>query len=136
MRRKGSSRSPKVIPTDTQELGHFAWALAVAHGTPATVEIVEQALDAVVDAEDARFTDLWETLSPHQRLVLLAVGTDEGRGLYREDTRRVHRLGPAGRVQKSVRRLVDRELIEPMHGGGYRVPDVFLRAWLQRLSKL
>src|SRR5918911_3424242 len=36
-------------PNDTQELGHFAWALAVAQGRPATVETVVRALDAVVE---------------------------------------------------------------------------------------
>jgi uncharacterized protein len=122
-------------PNDTQELGHFAWALAVAEGRAATVEVVERALDAVVDAEDARFTDLWDNLTPHQRLVLLAVALDEGQGLYREATRRRHRLGPAARVQKSVQRLVDRERVEPEAHAGYRVPDVFLRAWLRRLPR-
>ena len=121
-------------PNDTQELGHFAWALAVAEGRPATPEVVDRALEAVIDVEDARFTDLWESLSAHQRLVLLAIAVDEGQGLYREQTRRRHRLGPAARVQKAARRLVDRELVEPMPNEGYTVPDVFLRAWLVRLS--
>ena len=122
-------------PNDTQELGHFAWALAMAEGRPATPEVVERALDAVVQVEHARCSELWETLTPHQRLVLLAVALDEGQGLYRERTRRQHRLGPAARIQKSVRRLVDRELVEPVPAGGYRVPDVFLRAWLRRLGQ-
>ncbi len=121
-------------PNDTQELGHFAWAIAVAEGRPATPEVVDRALEAVIDVEDARFTDLWESLSAHQRLVLLAIAVDEGHGLYREQTRRRHRLGPAARVQKAVRRLVDRELVEPMPNEGHTVPDVFLRAWLVRLS--
>ena len=122
-------------PNDTQELGHFAWALAVAERRAATADVVERALDTVLDAEDARFTDLWESLTPHQRVVLLAIALDGGRGLYRADTRRQHRLGPAARVQKSLQRLVARELVEPDPPAGYRVPDVFLRAWLRRLSR-
>jgi AAA+ ATPase superfamily predicted ATPase len=122
-------------PHDTQELGHFAWALAVAEGCPATIEIIERALETVVDAEDARLTDLWASLTPHQRLTLLAIALQEGRGLYREETRRRNGLGPPGRVQKSVRRLVERELIEPTAGAGHRVPDMFLRAWLRRLPR-
>ena len=121
-------------PNDTQELGHFAWALAVAEGRPATPDVVERALEAVVDVEDARFTDLWESLSAHQRLVLLAIAVDEGQGLYRDQTRRRHRLGPAARVQKAAQRLVDRELVEPVASEGYRVPDVFLRAWRHSTS--
>lgn len=123
-------------PNDTQELGHFAWALAVAEGRAATVDVVERALDTVVDAEDARFTEVWESLTPHQRLVLLVIALEEGTGLYREEIQRRHRLGPATRIQKAVRRLVDRELVEPTARAGYRVPDVFLRAWLKRRPRL
>ena len=31
-------------------------------------------------------------------------------------------------------RLLARELIEQMSGGGYRISDVFLRAWANRLA--
>jgi uncharacterized protein len=129
-------------PNDTQELAHFSWALAMVEGKPATPATVDRALAAAVDAEDARFTDLWESLTPHQRTVLLAIAVDEGLGVYREDMRRRHRLGPATRVQKAVQRLVARELVEPMpgvgrtSGQGFRVPDVFFRTWLRRLPKL
>ena len=71
-------------PNDTQELGHFTWALAVAEGKAASVDTVERALSAVLEAEAARCVDLWEGLTAHQRLVLLAVALDEGVGLYRE----------------------------------------------------
>jgi hypothetical protein len=122
-------------PNDTQELGHFAWALAVAERQAASVEVVDRALASVLEAEASRFVDLWESLTNYQRIVLLAVALDEGVGLYREEIRRRHRLGPAGRTQKAVQRLVDRELVEPLAGAAYRVSDVFFRHWLRRLDQ-
>ena len=123
-------------PNDTQELGHFTWALAVAEGKAASVDTVERALSAVLEAEAARFVDLWEGLTAHQRLVLLAVALDEGVGLYREDMRRRHHLGPAARIQKTVQRLLERELVELVAGAAYRVADVFFRQWLRRLPQV
>jgi uncharacterized protein len=122
-------------PNDTQELGHFAWAIAIAEGRPATPEIVDRALDAVLDVEAARFTEIWQGLSPAQRVVQLAIANEEGLGLYGDDVRRRHALGPVPRVQKALQRLVERELVEPLERGGYRVPETFFRAWLRRLGR-
>ena len=108
----------------------------MAEGKAASVDTVERALSAVLEAEAARCVDLWEGLTAHQRLVLLAVALDEGVGLYREEMRRRHHLGPAARIQKTVQRLLERELVEPVAGAAYRVADVFFRQWLRRLPQV
>ncbi len=125
-------------PHDTQELCYFAWSLAKAEEAEATPALVDRALEEVIDAENSRFTVLWEGLPPHQRLVLTALVADGGRGVFSEAYRRGNRLGAASSVQKSLARLRERELIEPTSGtspAAYRVPDVFLRAWLARLLR-
>jgi AAA+ ATPase superfamily predicted ATPase len=120
-------------PQDTQELCHFVWSLA--HGSPTLVTSteVERALAHVIEAEDARYTLLWEELSRHQRLVITALSV-EASGVYAEAYRQRHRLGSAASVQTSIKRLVERELVEPLTGGGYQIPDVFLRAWIARFT--
>ncbi|MBI4492205.1 MAG: ATP-binding protein [Chloroflexi bacterium] len=120
-------------PHDTQELCYFTWSLAQAEGAEATPEVVDRALARVIEAEDARYTTVWEGLSPHQRLVLaaLVVGAE---AVYSEAYRRRHRLGAASAVQRSLERLVERELVEFSPRTGYRVPDVFLRAWIARVT--
>ncbi len=120
-------------PNDTQELGYFAWCLALAEGRAASVALVDRAAEAVVDAEAARFVELWESLTPPQRLVLLAVAREPGVGLYRAETRRRYGLSAPATIQRAVARLRDRELIEAVGTGTYRVPDVFFRRWLLRL---
>lgn len=121
-------------PHDTQELCYFTWALAQAEGKEATPDLVEQALDHVVDAENARYTTLWEGLTPHRRLVLAALVAGGGKAIYSEQYRRQYRLGAASSVQRTLAYLVDRELAEYSSDGTYSVPDVFLRAWVARVA--
>lgn len=123
-------------PHDTQELCYFTWALAQGERIDVlTVTDVEQALAQVLDAEDAHYTTLWEELSAHQRLVLQAL-TDDASPIYSEDYRRRHRLGAAASVQRSMARLLSLEIAEEVAGTGYRIADVFLRAWIRRLTGL
>ncbi len=83
----------------------------------------------VLDAESARYVTLWDTLTAHQRLVLIALSTDAG-PIYSEEYRRDHRLGAAYSVQRSLTRLQNRELVESVAASGYRINDAFLRAWI------
>lgn len=119
-------------PHDTQELCYFTWALA--ERVPATIDHVDRALERIVDAEAARYTALWEGLSVHQRLLLLALAENGGEEVYSQDFRRRHRLGPPSSVQRALERLIEREIVELSPPGTYRLQDVFLRSWLRRLN--
>ncbi|MCL5109982.1 MAG: hypothetical protein M1401_14190 [Chloroflexi bacterium] len=121
-------------PHDTQELSYFTWEMARSEGAPAGASTVVRALERVIDAEDARYTTLWEGLSPYRRLVLLSVASAGGNGIYSQEYRRQHRLGAASSVQRAMAYLLENDLVESTPDGAYHVPDAFLRAWLQRLS--
>jgi hypothetical protein len=120
-------------PNDTQELGHFTWSLAVAESKPATRETVSRAMDQVIAAESARFTDLWEGLTGSQRVVLQAIAVEDGIRLFTQDALRRYRLGSASQVERAVQRLVEREIVDAVQRGTYVVPYVFLKGWLRRL---
>jgi hypothetical protein len=120
-------------PNDTQELGHFTWSLAVAEAKPANRETVDRGLSQVLAVENARFTDVWESLSSPQRVVLQAVAVEDDVRLFSDDARKRHHLGSASSVERAAQRLVDREIIESISRGSYHVPDVFMKAWLRRM---
>ena len=120
-------------PHDTQELCYFTWALAQAESGVVTPELVQRAVDDVLEAEGAHFTAVWEELSAHQRLVLTALAEEPG-AVYAEEYRRRYRLGPSSSVQRSVARLVERELIDTTDAGRYDVTETFLRAWVRRIA--
>jgi len=119
-------------PHDTQELCYFVWGLAIARPTPATSSVVDEALDRVLDAEEARFVTLWEGLTRHRRLVLSALAHEGARGIFSEGYRQRLGLGPTSSVHRTITYLVDRELLEFTPDSTYIVPDVFLRAWITR----
>jgi hypothetical protein len=118
-------------PHDTQELCHFTWALGDAAGVVVTAAHVDQALGRVVEAEDAHYTTLWESLTRSQRPVVQAIAREPGTGVYSEGFRQRHRLGSAATVQKALKALLEREVIAGSTAQGYRVPDVFFRAWMR-----
>jgi uncharacterized protein len=120
-------------PHDTQELCHFTWALGAATGSVVTAAHVDQALARVVEAEDAHYTTLWESLGRSQRPLVQAIAREPGSGLYSEGFRQRHRLGSAATVQKALKTLLDREVIEGSTTHGYHVPDVFFRAWMRAM---
>jgi len=76
-------------------------------------------------------TVVWD--NPLQRRALSAAAHDDTR-LYAVDVRLRFQLGDPSGLQKALRRLSDLELIEMVQRGTYRVPDLFLRAWLRETS--
>ncbi len=122
-------------PHDTQELASFAWGLAVTEQTVASSELVDRALDRVLKAENARYTEIWSRLTPHQRLVLGALVVSGGASaIYSESYRRRYRLGAASSVSRSLKALLRDDLVEETSPGEYKVRDTYLRAWLARLT--
>lgn len=119
-------------PYVTLALAHVTWNLAVTEQLPVTERLVGQALGRLLDAEDARYTEVWSRLSPGQRLVASTIAVGTSSGLLSERVRRIYRLGPASSVQNSISRLVEVDIIESDHQGGYRMVDPLLSAWLSR----
>lgn len=124
-------------PFDTQELCHFTWNLATLDQAVATPELVDRAVERVLVAENARYTDLWSRLTKQQRLVLSALMASGGTSsIYSEAYRRRYGLGPGSSVQRALKTLLESDLVEETSPGHYRVPDTFLRAWLARTLSL
>ncbi|MBI4318734.1 MAG: ATP-binding protein [Chloroflexi bacterium] len=121
-------------PHDTQELCYFTWFIAATEGTEATPDVVERALHKVIEAEDARCTDLWDRLSGRQRIILAALVAEGKAEVYSEKFRRRHGLGAASSVQRALTRLIEQDIVESSPLGAYRVPDAFFRAWIARFA--
>jgi hypothetical protein len=114
-------------PHATQELAYFLWD-QTPEGATASTERLEAALDAVLRAEDARFTQLWEGLSRVQRQVLQALGREPGHP-YTKVYRERHDLPASASVQKALQALLQREVIVGERGE-YAIAEPFLAEWL------
>jgi hypothetical protein len=114
-------------PYATQELAYALWE-EVPEGFTASSDDLRSALEAVLRAENAHFTLLWEKASRGQRLVLQALAVEPGQlqsGAYIAR----HGLPSAATVQKAAARLVDDELIGRV-GGRHEIVEPFLKEWI------
>jgi uncharacterized protein len=135
--RSGRSVEPEAIdrlleltrghPHATQELAYFLWEFAPGRDA-ATVEHLDAALEALLRAEDARFTLVWEATATAQRLLLQALAAEPGHP-YSKPYRDRHGLPSAATVQTAVRALERRELVAGSDGE-YRIVEPFLAEWL------
>jgi len=115
-------------PHATQELAYFLWE-RVHGGERASVELLRDALAAVLRSEHAHFTLLWEDASTVQRLLLQALALDPGRP-FTTVYRARHNLPAATNVQKALRALEQREAVSGS-AGTYRIVEPFLAEWLR-----
>jgi AAA+ ATPase superfamily predicted ATPase len=115
-------------PYGTQELAYALWD-EVPEGFTATATDLEAALGAVLRAENAHFTLLWEKISRAQRLVLQALATEPGRV---QSSRYRDRFGLPGAstVQRAVATLARDELVARRPDGAYEIIEPFLGEWV------
>jgi hypothetical protein len=116
-------------PYATQELAYFLWEQTPA-GEPTSPRRLELALEAVLRSESAHFSLLWEGASKVQKLVLEALAKEPGHP-YSQDYRRRYELPSATSVQKALRALEQREVVDGERGA-YRIVEPFLAEWLKR----
>lgn len=122
-------------PHDTQKLAYFVWNLAQTGAHDATVADVELALQQVLTTDTARWTEIWESLTPYRRHVLELVARHGSReDLLSSRFRETHGLKSYAAVADALESLVDRSLIERIDREHYAVPDVFMALWLRSTS--
>jgi hypothetical protein len=119
-------------PHDTQKLCYFSWNLALAARRVIEVADVDLAVRQVLTTDTARYTELWESLTPNQRRVLVAVARAGTQHDIRSQVfREAHGLSSYRAVDYALEALVERSLIERVDPQYFSVPDVFLALWLR-----
>jgi hypothetical protein len=119
-------------PYGTQELAYALWE-EVPEGFTASTRDLDAALGAVLRAETAHFTLLWEKISRAQRLVLQALAVEPGR-LQSSPYRDKFGLPGASTVQRATAALADDELVARRPDGAYDIVEPFLREWVLRYA--
>jgi AAA+ ATPase superfamily predicted ATPase len=116
-------------PYATQELAYALWE-TVPEGFTASSSDLDDALAAVLRAENARFTLLWDQASRAQRLLLQALATQPGRP-FSESYRKEHQLPSTSGVQRALTTLTSEELVAKDDSGDHYVSEPFLSAWIR-----
>lgn len=115
-------------PYATQELAYALWE-QVPEGFTASTSDLDAALAAVLRAENAHFTLVWETATRPQKLILQALARERGKpfsNAYRER----YDLPPTSGVQRALTPLIERELVSKETEGIYSLAEPFLREWI------
>jgi AAA+ ATPase superfamily predicted ATPase len=115
-------------PYATQELAYALWD-EVPHGFTATDDDLDHALRAVLHAENAHFTLVWERATKPQKLLLQALANEAGRP-FSVAFRDRHGLPSSSHVQRALKPLLDGELVAKEERGSYEIAEPFLREWI------
>ncbi len=115
-------------PYATQELAYALWD-EVPEGASASLEDLESALNAVLRAENAHFTLVWERATRTQKLLLQALASERGRP-FSVAYRQRHDLPSTSHVQRALGPLLQGELLRKDGEGDYDFAEPFLREWI------
>jgi hypothetical protein len=118
-------------PYATQELAYFVWEAASADHE-ATIATVEQALERVIRSEDNHLSQIWESATPPQRLLMLALAEEPTASPYAAAYHERHELPSNPSRQTALDALLRREIVGRAHGEEYAVVEPFLVEWLRR----
>ena len=120
----------KCHPYHTQQLCHVIWKIARSSGKVVESHI-EESLDEILAEQAANFTNMWDTLSAKQRNVLVALALSEPTNPYSKDFILKNNLGSASSVQKIIKILVDKQVIEK-DNGNLMFNDIFFPIWIKK----
>jgi hypothetical protein len=115
-------------PYATQELAYALWE-EVPEGWSGSSADLDDALEAVLRAENAHFTLIWENATRPQKLLLQALAQEPGRP-FSAQFRNRHDLPSASHMQRALRPLVHGELVQREPDGYYDFAEPFLREWI------
>jgi len=115
-------------PYATQELAYALWD-EVPEGWSASADDLDHAIEAVLHAENAHFTLVWERATRPQKLLLQALAEEAGKP-FSAPYRDRHGLPSTSHIQRALRPLVDAELLAREGEGDYGFAEPFLREWI------
>jgi len=116
---------------DIVQLARAVWDASHGQKAPADAS-VSAALDTLVGEQAALHRRVWADCSRTAQLLLSVLTIEPDVRFLAEETLRRHRLGAKTTVQRTLRGLVERELlvVRPQRGG-YAFDDPFFRRWIE-----
>jgi len=121
-----------LIPYDVQRIAHELWDYAeLRDKRQLGAADVKAVTDALVSGQATYYELLWEQVSQRQRATLQALATRGPAEIYSQAVREEYRLGPASTVQKALRSLDARDILD-RYKGSYFFLDPLLPCWIRK----
>lgn len=114
-------------PYYVQKLSSIAWEETEEE---CNEDIVRRAFQQLVQTESVDFEGIWSGLSMVQKTVLKTIAVEPGAAPYSKDKLEKSRVSIGG-IQKALKLLIERDIVERMDDGIYRLTDPVMEAWLK-----
>jgi len=122
----------KCHPYHTQQLCYTVWKIARDSGKVVKSHIKE-AISEILTEQAANFTNMWDTLSAKQRNFLVAFVLDHPENIYGKDFILRNNLETASSLQKIIKALTDKQIIEK-DNGSILFGDIFFPEWIKDMT--
>jgi len=113
-------------PYYVQKLSLLAWDLTKNR---CSIDIVKKAFEVMMETERLDFESIWSGLTMSQKSLLRAIATDPTVSIYSKGYVSKYNLSVGG-IQKALKTLISRDLIERDNQGIFRVTDPVFKRWL------
>lgn len=120
-------RLTRGYPYYVQKLSSIAWEETEKD---CDAPIVKRAFDILLQNEAVDFEGTWGGLSMAQKRVLKSIASESGILPFSKDNLEKSEVS-AGGVQKALKSLLEKDLIEKNDGGLYSITDPIMGAWLK-----
>lgn len=117
-------------PYNAQFICHKLWDIKL-ESKSISIEDINLALEEILNDQNMAFIALWETLSNHQKKLLMAIAKFGGENIQSAEFIRKGGLSAASSVQTSKKILLKRDLIDTKNGC-YFITDIFFKEWILR----
>jgi len=119
-------------PYYIQYLCHIVWERAVDKKRVSKQDILE-CINTLLMRESSTYEVCWDSLTIRQRQTLIALAKGEkSEQIYSEEYRKKHSLGTTSTLDRTLKSLIDKDLIDK-EKGSYSIIDVFFKKWLDSL---
>jgi len=118
------------VPNNVQMLCHELWELCSDRKVVETKDI-KAGIESLVKTRSALYSAAWDSLSLHQRRLLKAVALEgEVQAPTASDFIRRYNLAAPTSVQRSVERLIERDILDKQETG-LVFTDTFMKYWIR-----
>ena len=113
-----------------QMLCHVLWDLCM-DSRMITETDIDEALDILVSRESSVYVAIWDELTIKQKNLMVALAKEEYPEVFSKIFLEKYGLGPSSSIQKALKNLLKKELIQ-QESGSYVIYDLFLKRWIKR----
>lgn len=123
-------KAAEEYPYNTQFICHKLWDMR-AENKKVKVADIDKAIEEILNDQNMVYIALWDTLSNHQKKLLMAMARWGGKNIQAAEFIRRGGLCAASSVQTSKARLLKKDIID-REGTAYFITDNFFKEWILR----